>query len=120
VGHPPALGDAIIAAIRENTAKKQAKRDYDQWLQDRMSQTELACERNPEMGGAVGCRTFYFAVNSFIRKHQKDFFPCQENFDLIADAADKTLPADFALEQTTEQTVEMLFQSIDKKRLKKP
>lgn len=114
-----ALGDAIAKAIQEHKAKKRARKDYDQFVQDQFSQSELACETNPEMGGAVGCRTFYFAVNSFIHKHQKDFFPCKENFDLFGDAADKILPADFTLQQTTEQTVETLYQAIDKKLLKK-
>ncbi len=113
------LGAVITKAIQEHEAKKQARKDWDQFIQDQFSQSELACETNPEMGGVVGCRTFYFAVNSFIHKHQKDFFPCKENFELFANAADKILPANFTLQQTTEQTVEAMFQAVDKKQLRK-
>ena len=114
-----ALGDIVAKAIQQHREKKQARQNWDQFVQDQFSQSELACETNPEMGGAVGCRTFYFALNSFIHKHQKDFFPCKENFDVFGDTADRILPADFTLQQTTEQTVETLYQAIDKKQLKK-
>ena len=114
-----ALGDIVATAILEHRAKKRARKDWDQFVQDQFSQSELACEINPEMGGAVGCRTFYFALNSFIHKHRKDFFPCKENFDVFGDTADRVLPADFTLQQTTEQTIETLYQAVDKKQLKK-
>lgn len=113
------LGAIIVAAIQNYRAKKRAQKDWDQFVQDQFSQSELACETNPEMGGAVGCRTFYFAINSFVHKHRKDFFPCKENFELMAQAADKIFPADFTLQQTTEQTVEAMFQATDKNLLRK-
>jgi hypothetical protein len=113
------LGTIIVAAIQKHQAKTQAQKDWDQFVQDQFSQSELACETNPEMGGATACRTFYFAINSFIHKHRKDCFPCKENFELFAEAADRIFPADFTLQQTTEQTVEAMFQAVDKKQLRK-
>ena len=67
----------------------------------------------------VACRTFFFAFNSFLHKHRKDFLPSPRNIGLLAEAANKTpgLPEDPAL--TTEQMIETVFQTIDKKRLDK-
>ena len=113
----------IIAAIEKHRAKKQARQDWDQQVQDAIATVELACETNPNLsghpGGAVGCRTVCFAFNSFIHKHHKDFLPDKRNMDLLADAADKTpgIPDDGSL--FTEQTIETVFQSVDKKQLDK-
>ncbi len=117
-----ALGNIIVAAIEKHKAKKQARQDWDQDVQDKIATVELACETNPSMsgpGGAVGCRTFFFALNSFMHKHRKDFLPDKRNFDLLADAAAKMpeLPEDLSL--TTEHMIETVFQTIDKKQLDK-
>jgi hypothetical protein len=117
-----ALGNAIMAAIEKHQAKKQARQDWDQQVQDAIATVELACETDPSMsgpGGAVGCRTFAFAFNSFIHKHHKDFLPTKKNVDLLADASSKTpgIPEDLSL--LTEQMIETVFQSVDKKQLDK-
>jgi hypothetical protein len=73
-----ALGNLIAAAIENHRAKKQARQDWDQVVQDAIATVELACETNPSMsgsGGAVGCRTVCFAIDSFVHKHRKDFLP---------------------------------------------
>lgn len=115
-----ALGSVIVAAIEKHKAAKQARQDIDQRVQDAIATVELACETNPSMsgsGGAVGCRTVCFALNSFIHKHRKDFLPNQRNIYLLADAVDKTpgIPEDTSL--ITEQMIEKVFQSVDKKQL---
>jgi hypothetical protein len=117
-----ALGEIVIAAIQNLQAKKQARKNYDQDVQDRLSHSELACETNPETGGATGCRTFFFALNSFIHKHRKDFFPCKENFELLGETAERIFPdpnQSFFEYQFTEQTIEAMFQATDKKQLRK-
>jgi hypothetical protein len=116
------LGNVIITAIEKHKAKKQARQDWDQHVQDAIATVELACETNPSMsglGGPVGCRTVVFAINSFIHKHRKDFLPDKRNVDLLASAIDKTpgIPDDGSL--VTEQMLETAFQSVDKKQLDK-
>jgi hypothetical protein len=115
-----ALGNLIAAAIQKHRAKKQARQDWDQVVQDAIASVELACETNPGMsgpGGAVGCRTACFAINSFIHKHRKDFLPNKRNMDLLGDAIEKTpgIPDDMSL--TTEEMIERAFQSVDKKQM---
>jgi hypothetical protein len=123
-----ALGNVIIAAIEAHKAKRQARQEWNQFVQDGIATVELACETNPSMSGpsgAVGCRTFIFALNQFIHKHQKDFVVDKRNVDLLADAFDRMpeqqLPPNDDLSLVTEQMIEIAFQGIDKKQLdKKP
>jgi hypothetical protein len=117
-----ALGNAITAAIAEYKANKrlrQAKQDeWNQFLQDVIAKKELDCEADPkhEMT-VVGCRTWMFNFNQFLHKHQKDFVPDGRNVELLANALDRTAPADESL--WTEQTYETALQTIDKKLLDK-
>jgi hypothetical protein len=121
-----ALGNVIMAAIQAHNARKQARQEWDQFVQDILAETELKCETDPNIhdeSGAVGCRTFIFAFNQFIHQHRKDFVTDYRNVKLLSDAIDKIpdeqLPASLSL--VTEQTVEIAFQSVDKKQLdKKP
>ncbi|MGO8813455.1 MAG: hypothetical protein ACLQVG_02145 [Terriglobia bacterium] len=121
-----ALGNVITAAIQAHNARKQARQEWDQFVQDILAKTELQCETDPNIhdeSGAVGCRTFMFAFNQFVHKHRKDFVVDARNVSLLSDAIDKIpdeqLPASFSL--VTEQTVEIAFEYVDKKQLdKKP
>ena len=118
-----ALGNVIAAAIERHNAKKQARQDLDQRVQDAIASVELACETNPSMSGtsgALGCRTTCFALSSFIHKHRKDFLPNQRNVGVLAQAIAQTPGiADIDLSSVTEQTFEIVFQHIDKKQLDK-
>ena len=118
-----ALGNVIAAAIEKHNAKKQARQDLDQRVQDAIASVELACETNPSMGGssgAVGCRTTCFALSSFIHKHRKDFLPNQRNVGLLVEAIDRTPEIEIPDPSlVTEQTFEMVFQRVDKKLLDK-
>jgi len=141
-----ALGNVIAAAIEKHRAKRQARQDWDQQVQDALGAIELACEtdtvqeidpsRNqPKMGGekaerVLHCRTYFFALNSFLHKHRKDFVPSVRNFGLLSEAAENRRPEDLpedinkawreakdGLPVTTEQYFEAVFQKIDKKQL---
>jgi hypothetical protein len=117
-----ALGNLITAAIDEYKAHKrvrQAKQDeWNQFVQDTFATIELACETDPKHDPAVvGCRTMFFTLNQFIQRHQKDFVPDGKNVQMLAEALDKTAPADQST--WTELTYEAAFQSVDKKRLDK-
>jgi hypothetical protein len=117
-----AIGDSILAAIERHSKNKQARQQWDQFVQDNLAKMELTCETNPDMneyGGPVGCRTFTFALNQFIHKHRKNFIASKRNLLLLADGLDKvTLPSG-DLRFTTEQMFETAFQNIDKKQLSK-
>jgi hypothetical protein len=67
--------------------------------------------------GAVACRTAFFAFNSFLHKHRKDFPLTTRNLDVLRDATAKMpgLPDDLTL--ITEQMIEKVFQTMDKKQL---
>jgi len=115
-----ALGNIIAAAIRRHNERKRAQREWEQYVQDRIAAVELRCETDPDMGGkygAVGCRTTFFAINSFLHKHRKDFPVTVRNLRMLGDAAAKMpdLPEDLSL--ITEQMIETVFQSMDKKQL---
>jgi hypothetical protein len=117
-----ALGNAIAEAIQEyraNKRAKQAKQDqWNQFVQDTLAKTELSCETNPEHDPPVAvCRTGIFALNQFFHRNQKDFVVDGTNMKMLADALEKTAPADDAM--WSEQTYEVAFQSIDKKQLDK-
>lgn len=117
-----ALGNIIAAAIKKHQAEKKARQDWEQYVQDKIAIAELACETDPSMGGAygaVGCRTAFFAFNSFLHKHRKDFLLDTRNLDLLRDATAKMpgLPDDLSL--ITEQMIERVFQNMDKKQLDK-
>lgn len=117
-----ALGNVIVAAINEYKANKrlrQAKQDeWSQFVQDTLASIELNCEADPKHEVApVVCRTSMFAFNQFIHRHQKDFVADGKNVEMLANALDKTAPADQS--SWTEQTFETAFQSVDKKQLDK-
>jgi len=115
-----ALGNIIAAAIKRHNERKQAREEWEQYVQDRVGAVELACETDPSMGGtygAVGCRTAFFAVSSFLHKHRKDFRPTVRNLRLLADAAATAAGAPEDLSLITEQMIETVFQTIDKKQL---
>ena len=117
-----ALGNIIAAAIAEYRAHKrlqQTKQDeWNQFVQDTLSTTELRCEADPKHDPTVlGCRTMIFAFNQFIQRHPKDFVPDGKNVDMLADALEKTAPDDQST--WTELTYEKAFQTIDKKQLDK-
>jgi hypothetical protein len=116
------LGNLIVAAIEAHRARKHARQEWNQFVQDTIAEKELACETNPSMSGpsgAVGCRTLFFAFNQFIHRHQKDFAVDKRNLDLLADAFDR-IPeqqAPYDLSLVTEQLIEMAFQKVDKRQL---
>ena len=120
-----ALGNAIVAAINEyktNKRLRQAKQDeWNQFVQDTLATTELACEVDPTKYDATGtvidCRTDFFNFNQFLHRHQRDFVPDGKNVELLANALEKTAPADHP--SATEQDYETAFQTIDKKHLDK-
>lgn len=117
-----ALGNVIAAAIEKykmNKRIRQAKQDeWNQFVQDTLATTELACEADPKRQvTVVGCRTMFFNFNQFLHKHQSDFVPDGRNVEMLANALDKTAPADQS--SWTEQTYETAFQTIDKKQLDK-
>lgn len=118
-----ALGNAIVAAIEEyktNKRVRQAKQDeWNQFVQDTIATHELTCEADPNHYSTttVGCRTMAFTFNQFLHRHQRDFVPDGRNVELLANALDKTAPADQS--SWTEQTYETAFQTIDKKQLDK-
>jgi hypothetical protein len=117
-----ALGEAVIGAIEEYRAHKRARLakqdEWNQFVQDTISKTELACEADPKHDPPVAvCRSGIFALNLFIHMHQKDFIVDGNNMKILNDALGKTAPSDDA--SWTEQTFETAFQSIDKKLLDK-
>ena len=115
-----ALGNIILAAIdRYKTHKRtrQAKQEqWDQFVQDTLATTELACEADPKHEISIlGCRKTIFTFNQFLHIHQKDFVPDGRNVKLLACALDKTASNDEA--SWTESTYEAAFITIDKKQL---
>jgi len=118
-----AVGNAVMAAVEEyKTNKRVRKEKQDEWnqfVQDTLATAELSCEADPAKEGAtvVGCRTMIFTFNQFLHRHQKDFVPDGGNVNLLADALDKTAPADQSA--WTEQTYERAFQTVNKKQLDK-
>jgi hypothetical protein len=58
-----------------------------------------------------------FTFNQFLHRHQKDFVPDGRNVNLLADALDKTAPADQS--KWTEQTYETAFQTVNRKQFDK-
>jgi hypothetical protein len=122
-----ALGNVVIAAIEAHRAKKQAREEWDQYIQDKFAEVDLGCETDPHLiaasgpSGAVGCRTVVFALNQFVHKHRKDFVADGWNINLLADAAGKLEGVPDDLTKVTEQMIERAFQGVDKKQLdKKP
>jgi hypothetical protein len=121
-----AIGNVILAAIERHRENKEARQEWDQFVQDTLGKVELACETDPsmsEVGGPVACKTFMFVFNQFIHKHRRDFVVDQKNVNMLADAVDKlpdtVMPSSFTL--LTEQVFETAFQRVDKKQLdKKP
>ncbi|HXZ41541.1 MAG TPA: hypothetical protein VEG68_12440 [Terriglobales bacterium] len=116
-----ALGEVIAAAIKRHNERKKARQEWDQYVQDKIAEAELTCETDPNMGGAygpVGCRTAFFAVNSFLHKHRKDFRLTARNFHLLADVmASAPWGTSNDLSPITEQTIEAVFKTMDKKQL---
>lgn len=118
-----ALGNAVMAAIEEyKTNKRVRKEKQDEWnqfVQDTLATTELSCEADPAKEGTtvLGCRAMFFTFNQFLHRHQKDFVPDGGNVNLLADALDKTAPANQST--WTEQTYETAFQTVNKKQLDK-
>jgi len=117
-----ALGNVIAEAIQQYTTNKrirQAKQDeWNQFVQDTLAKAELECEADPKHEAPVAvCRSGTFALNQFFHRHQKDFVVDGTNMKMLADALDKTAPADQS--SWTEQTFEVAFQTIDKKLLDK-
>ena len=110
-----ALGNVVVAAIKQHTERKKARQQWEQYVQDKIAVAELACETDP---GAtpVGCRTAFFAFNSFIHKHRKDFPLTTRNLALLSDAAAK-MKAGPDLNLITEQMIEEVFRTMDKKQL---
>ncbi|HEX5282483.1 MAG TPA: hypothetical protein VFW30_00045 [Bryocella sp.] len=117
------LGEIVVAAIQEYREHKRIRRTkHDEWaqfVQDTLASTELACEADPAKQGTtvVGCRTTILTFDQFLHAHQKDFVPDGRNVELLADALDKTAPADQS--QWTEKTYEQAFQTINRKVLDK-
>ncbi len=118
-----ALGNVITTAIEEYRSHKrlrQEKQDaWNQFVQDTLATTELACEEDPAKEGTtvIGCRTMIFTFNQFLHLHQKDFVPDGRNVEILANALEKTAPADQST--WTVQTYETAFQSLDKRQLDK-
>ncbi len=118
-----AIGSAIFAAIAEYKSNKrigQAKQDeWNQFVQDTLSKTELACEADPQRHNTtvLGCRTTIFTFNQFLHRHPTDFVPDGNNVELLATALDKTAPDDQS--SWTEKTYEVAFETVDKERLDK-
>ena len=115
-----ALGNVIAAAIRRHNEKRRAQQEWEQFVQDKIAAAELTCETEPNMGGtygAVGCRTAFFAINSFLHKHRKDFRLTARNLRLLADAAARAPGASDDLTLITEQMIESVFQTINKRQL---
>lgn len=117
-----ALGNLVMGAIgryRANKRTRQAKeREWNQFVQDTIASEELACETDPKHEvTVVGCRTMIFTFNQFLHRHEKDFVPDGTNVKMLADALDRTAPADQST--WTEQSYEAAFETIDKKRLDK-
>jgi hypothetical protein len=115
-----ALGKAIAEAIRQHNERKKQRQEWEQYVQDKIAVAELACETDPNMGGAyspVGCRTAFFAFNSFLHKHRKDFQLTTRNLNMLRDATANMpgLPDDLNL--ITEQMIEKVFQTMDKQQL---
>ncbi len=120
-----ALGNAVTAAIEAHQAKKRARQEWDQYVQDKFAEVDLGCETNARLieasgpSGAVGCRTVVFALNQFVHKHRKDFVADSWNIHLLADAAGNLEGAPSDLTKVTEQMIERAFQGVDKKQLDK-
>lgn len=118
-----AIGNVIVAAIaeyRSNKRIRQTKQDeWNQFVQDTLSKTQLACEADPKRQNTtvVGCRTMIFTFNQFLRRHQADFVPDGKNVELLANALDKTAPDDQST--WTEHTYEVAFETIDRRKLDK-
>jgi hypothetical protein len=117
-----ALGNVILAAIQEYKTNKRiqrAKRDeWDQFVQDTIAKAELTCEADPQHNTPVAiCRSGVLALNQFIHNHEKNFIPDGTNIGMLLTALKNTAPSDDSL--WTEQTFEVAFQSIDKKKLDK-
>jgi hypothetical protein len=120
-----ALGNIIVAAIEEYKTNKQAREakqaTWDQFVQDTLATTELACEGDPKHDlSAEDCRTTIFLLNQFLRIHKKDFVPDGRNVGILADALDalgRTLPPD--QQSFTEDMIERAYRTIDKKKLDK-
>jgi hypothetical protein len=115
-----ALGNVIVAAIKQHNKRKKERQEWEQYIQDKIAEAELTCETEPNMGatyGAVGCRTVFFAFNSFLHKHRKDFPLTTRNLHVLRDAAANMpgLPDDLNL--ITEQMIENVFQTMDKQHL---
>jgi hypothetical protein len=115
-----ALGNIVAAAIRQHNKRKKERQEWEQYVQDKITEAELTCETEPNMGatyGAVGCRTVFFAFNSFLHKHRRDFALTARNLTMLRDAAAAMpgLPDDLNL--ITEQMIENVFQTMDKRQL---
>jgi len=102
-------------AKRARQAKQQ---QWDQFVQDTIAAQELACETDPKHELPVlACRTEIFSFNQFLHKHRKDFVPDGNNVALLSDALERTAPED---QRTwTEETYDIAFQTIEKKKLDK-
>lgn len=120
-----ALGTAVMDAIGEYQTHRRiqkAKRDeWNQFVQDTLAKEEVDCEADPAKQGTtvVGCRTMTFTFNQFLHRHQSDFVPEGTNVNMLADALDKTAPPDQDQSTWTEQTYEIAFRTLDKKKLDK-
>jgi len=116
-----AIGNAVVAAIEEYKAHKRIQKEKtEQWnqvVQDAIGTVQLACETDPKHEIPVlDCRRMMLIFNQFLHLHQKDFVPDGKNVKLLAEACEGTSddPATWS-----EQTLEIAFNKIDKKRLDK-
>jgi hypothetical protein len=124
-----ALGYAVVAAVeacRANKRAKQAKQDvWEQFLQDTLAKSQLSCESEETEEVRTNCRRSNVALNQFLHHHSKDFVADGQNLNVLADAMVKfddsrgiTGSAEYAA-YGSEQAYEVVFQTIDKKKLDK-
>jgi hypothetical protein len=116
-----ALGHTVMSAIEQYKAHKrmkQAKDDlWNQAVQDAIAKEEVICEKQGDENVA-DCRTEIFNFNQFIHRHKKDFIVDKKNLGLLADALEHT-PVEDGTALTSEQTYELAFKNIDKRKLDK-
>jgi len=124
-----ALGNAVVAAVeacRANKRAKQAKQDvWEQFLQDTLAKSQLSCETEETEEVRKNCRSSFVAFSQFLHRHPKDFVADGHNLNMLSDAMVKsddshgiTGAAEYAA-YGSEQAYEVLFQTIDKKKLDK-
>jgi hypothetical protein len=121
-----AIGGSVVAAIRDYREHKHIKQDkqdkWNQFVQNTLSTTGLACETDPkhEGGSIEECREQTFGINQFVHRHQKDFVMDGYNMVLLYNAL-VSPNYHAALNETMEQAMERALLLVNKRQLdKKP